>query len=72
MQYGVVGSGSTQTRSVSGGSVTEAIISSLMLSTTYSIQVAAVNSAGTGMYSDLLIVQTESEHNRTHQCSEFY
>ena len=47
--------------SVSGGSVTEATISSLMSSTTYSIQVAAVNSAGTGVYSDLLIVQTESE-----------
>ena len=47
--------------SVSGGSVTEATISSLMSSTTYSIQVAAVNSAGIGVYSDLLIVQTESE-----------
>ena len=54
-----MGSGSTQTMSVSGGSVTEATISSLMSSTTYSIQVAAVNSAGTGVYSDLLIVQTE-------------
>ena len=61
VQYGVVGSGSTQTMSVSGGSVTEATISSLMSSTTYSIQVAAVNSAaGTGVYSNLLIVQTES------------
>ena len=59
MQYGVVGSGSTQTVSVSGGSVTEATISSLMSFTTYSIQVAAVNSAGIGVYSDLLIVQTE-------------
>ena len=35
--------------SVSGASVT---ISSLMASTTYSIQMAAVNSAGTGVYSD--------------------
>ena len=58
MQYGVVGSESTQTMSVSGGSVT---ISSLMSSTTYSIQVAAVNSAGTGVYSNFLIVQTESK-----------
>ena len=57
--------------SVSGGSVTEATISSLMSSTAYSIQVAAVNSAGTGVYSDLLIVQTESERNPTHQYSEF-
>ena len=52
VRYGVVGSGSTQTMSVSGDSVTKATISSLMLSTTYSIQVAAENSAGTGVYSD--------------------
>ena len=52
VRYGVVGSGNTQTMSISGGSVTEATISSLMLSTNYSIQVAAVNSAGTGVYSD--------------------
>ena len=52
VQYGVVGSGSTETVSVSGSSVTEATISSLMLSTNYTIQVAAVNSAGTGVYSD--------------------
>ena len=51
MWYGVQGSGSTQTRDVSGGSVTEATISSLMPSTTYSIQVATVNSAGIGVYS---------------------
>ena len=57
--------------SVSGRSVTEATISNLMSSTTYSIQVAAVNSPGSGVYSDLLIVQTESEHNPTHQCSVF-
>ena len=71
VQYGVVGSGSTQTMSVSGGSVTEATISSLMSSTTYSIQVAAVNSAGIGVYSDPLIVQTESKCNTTLQCSVF-
>ena len=67
-----MGSGSTQTMSVSEDSVTEATISSLMSSTTYSVQVVAVNSPGTGIYSDLLIVQTESEHNPTHQCSDFY
>ena len=37
--------------SVSGGNVTEATISGLTPSTTYSIEVAAVNSAGTGVYS---------------------
>ena len=61
VQYGVMGSGRIQTVSVSGGSVTEATISSLMSSTTYSIQAAAVNSAGTGVYSDSLIVQTTSK-----------
>ena len=47
--------------SVSGGSVTEATISSLMPSTTYSIQVAAVNSAGIGPYSDTVFVTPDSE-----------
>ena len=49
VRYRVQGSGSTQTRNVS---ITEATISSLMPSTTYSIEVAAVNSAGIGVYSD--------------------
>ena len=65
VQYGVVESGSTQTVSVSGGSVTEATISSLMSSTTYSIQVAAVNSAGIGAYSERVIVEI-SESKYTH------
>ena len=47
--YDVVGSGTKQTMSVSGNSAT---ISSLMSSTNYSVQVAAVNSAGIGVYSD--------------------
>ena len=59
VRYGVVGSGSTQTISVSGSSVTEATISSLMSSTTYSIQVAAVNSAGTGDFSNIMFQLTE-------------
>ena len=58
VQYGVVGSGSTRTMSVSGASVTETTISSLMSSTNYSIQVAAVNSADTGKYTDPIIVET--------------
>ena len=44
--------------SVSGGSVTEATISGLSLST-YSIEVAAVNSAGTGVYSDVIMNTTQ-------------
>ena len=66
VQYGVVGSGSTQTMSVSGASVTEATISSLMSSTTYSIQVAVVNSAGRGVYSDAVFATPDSEYMYTH------
>ena len=51
MQYGVQGSGSTQTISASRGDITETIITELTPSTTYSIEVAAVNSAGTGVNS---------------------
>ena len=47
VQYGVQGSGSTQTISVSGGDITETTITGLKPSTNYSIEVAAVNSAGT-------------------------
>ena len=50
--YGVVGSGNTQTMAVDGATVTQTTIENLMSSTTYSIEVAAVNSAGTGEYSD--------------------
>ena len=69
VRYGVQGNGSTQTVSVSGGSVTEATISSLMSSTTYSIQVAAVNSAGIGVYSDPPVI-TETLPSKTHSQSK--
>ena len=52
VQYRVVVSGNTHTMSVDGGTTTETTIGSLMSSTTYSVQVAAVNSEGTGVYSD--------------------
>ena len=42
------------------GRVTEATISGLMISTSYCILVAAVNSAGTGKYSLHIIVKTLS------------
>ena len=59
--------------SVSGASVTEATISSLMSSTTYSIEVAAVNSAGTGDYTDPVIVETRrSECCWTIRCINTY
>ena len=51
VRYQVVGSPNTQrVVSVSGSGTTETMISSLMPSTNYSIEVAAVNSAGTGEY----------------------
>ena len=56
VQYG------TETMSVSGDSSGGMyVISGLMPSTTYSIQVAAETSAGTGPYSDSLIAPTDSE-----------
>ena len=58
VQYGVQGSGSTQTESVS---TTEATISGLAAATNYSIEVAAVNSAGTGVYSAPLNVLTSGK-----------
>ena len=58
VQYEVVGSGSTQTV-VSGASVTEVTIPNLMSSTTYSLRVAAVNSAGTGDFSIIMFQPTD-------------
>ena len=52
VQYGVFRSGSTQTVSVPGGDALQTTISELEPSMTYSIEVAAVNSAGVGLYSD--------------------
>ena len=65
---------STQTMIVSGGAVAEATISGLLSSTNYSIEVAAVNSAGTGVYSGPVVALTDSKslkeiHTRTHICT---
>ena len=51
VRYGVQRSERSQTMSISGGNTTETTISGLTPSTTYSIEVAAVNSAGIGAYS---------------------
>ena len=61
VRYGVQGSG-TQTVSVSGGGATQTTISGLTPSTTYSIEVAAVNNAGIGEYSDPYIIRTDSKY----------
>ena len=61
--YGVQGSGSTQTMSVSGGmSVSEAVILDLDASVNYFIEEAAGNSAGIGVYSSPLMVLTLPPH----------
>ena len=52
VRYGV------QTESVSGGGATQTIISGLTASTEYSIEVAAVNSAGIGDYSVPMTAET--------------
>ena len=52
VQYG------SQTQSLSGGSVTETTISNLTPSTTYNIEVAAVNDAGTGPFSNSISIMT--------------
>ena len=57
VRYGVQGQ-STQTMTVSGGDTTMTTIQGLMSSTTYSIEVAAVNSVDTGPYSDPMAVET--------------
>ena len=61
VRYGVQGSGSTQTRNVSGGDTRQTTIPGLNSSTNYSIQVAAVNGAGIGEYSTSHIIQTAGE-----------
>ena len=58
VRYGIQGNGSIQTVTVSGKDSTNTSISGLKSSTTYSIEVAAVNSAGIGMYSNLLNITT--------------
>ena len=63
VRYGVQGSGSTQTRDVSGGDTRQTTISGLNPSTNYSIQVAAVNSAGIGVYSGPIIAITGKSSN---------
>ena len=61
VQYGVEGSGSTQTVSVLGGGATQTTISGLTQSTTYFIEVAAVNNAGTGVFSLVTTAETDGE-----------
>ena len=65
VSYGVQGNGSTQTVNVSGGEATQTIISGLTPSTNYSIEVAAVNSVGTGVYSNVIFHLTRGIYKYT-------
>ena len=71
VRYGVMGSGSTRNKTVSGASETGTMISDLMSSTTYVVQVAAMNGNGTGVYSNptsqltrgLCVICIQSHHH---------
>ena len=58
MRYGVQGSGTTQTVSISGGATYQDTISETSSGTVYAIEVAVINSASTGIYSYITIVRT--------------
>ena len=57
LRYSEVGNDNQQTNTT-GAENYEITIINLMLATNYSIQVAAVNNAGTGIYSDAVFVKT--------------
>ena len=59
LQYGVYGSEAKQLMSILGGDTNRATILELTSATTYSIEVAAVNRNGTGVFSAPLIVTTQ-------------
>ena len=58
VRYGVCGNENTQTLNVPEESATIATISNLMVLTTYEIEVAAVNSVGTGVFSSIVVAMT--------------
>ena len=62
VRHGVQGDESTQTVNVSGGGTTKTTISGLNSSTTYAIEVAAMNSAGIGVYSNRINQLTRGMH----------
>ena len=53
------GEQNTQTMNISGGNVTTATIPNLVPLMTYEIEVAAVKSAGTGMFSSVMTATTQ-------------
>ena len=57
---------SAQTVLVLGGSTMEAIITSLILSNEYYIEVAATNAGGLGVYSDAILVNMPMTSKHCH------
>ena len=58
VRYGVYDSGIYKNMNISGVDCTESTISELCANTTYTIEVAAINSAGIGNYSRYKTVDT--------------
>ena len=59
VQYGVYGSETVRNMSVPGGDTNKATILGLKSATTYSIEVAAMNRNGTGVFNAPLIATTQ-------------
>ena len=66
VKYGIQGNINT-TMNISGGSASMTTISNLLVSTTYEIEVAAVNSAGVGVFSPVILADTKPS-----ECSLIY
>ena len=60
VRYGVHGSGSTQTRDVSGGDMMTTTIMDLMPDTSYAVEVAGVNANGVGEYGSIIVTTPQS------------
>ena len=71
MRYGVEGEQNTQMMNISGGNVAMATISN-PVPLTYEIKVAAVNSAGTGMFSPVITATTQPSESFRGICDKCY
>ena len=69
LQYGVHGNEITQTMKILGDVTNSTTILGLNFATNYSIEVAAVNRAGIGVFSAPLIVTTQGTVFTKHLCS---
>ena len=65
VQYVIQGQSNPQAKSVSGADTLMTTITDLMSSTSYTIQVAAVNGPGIGVYSEEVVQQTNGKTSYT-------